>query len=455
MVWASGQELYGSRYIIDRQLGYGGIGITYLAKNRNGQRVVIKTLKDELLSHPQFAWFRDKFRDEALLLSLCRHPNIVQIENAFSEGQLPCISMEYVEGEDLAKRVANLGVMSESEALRYIRQIGEALQALHEKGLLHRDIKPANIMVRAGLSEAVLIDFGLARGFIPDVTQPNTRGYSGGFYPPEQYVESARLGEYTDVYALAATLYYLLTKTAPTSAPERALKTRLQAPKEINSSISAGVNKAIMKGMALEAKYRPQSVRDWLRLLPATPAGSSNIAPTVPNPPSVQRMPAFASPPPVQLVSAAGADYGKLLDLLAAGKWKEADEETRIVMLKAAGREKEGWLEIKDIETFPCPDLRILDEIWVQYSNGRFGFSVQKRIYQSLGVPREYDRKIWHSFGKRVGWRVKDKWLDYNELTFNINAPVGHLSVCGLAVGGFGVWSWCAALFSRVETCKL
>jgi hypothetical protein len=257
------------------------------------------------------------------------------------------------------------------------------------------------------------------------------------------------------VYALAATLYYLLTKTVPTSAPERALKARFKAPKEINSSLSAGVNQAIMKGMALEAKYRPQSVRDWLRLLPVTPVVSSNIAPEVPNPPSVQPMPAVASPPPVQLVSAAGADYSKLRDLLAAGKWKEADEETRAVMLKAAGREKEGWLEIKDIETFPCPDLRILDELWVQYSNERFGFSVQKRIYQSLGVAREYDRKIWHAFGKRVGWRVKDKWLDYNELTFNVNAPVGHLSVCGLGVGGFGVWSWCAALFSRVETCKL
>jgi serine/threonine protein kinase len=71
----------------------------------------------------------------------------VGIENAFSQGQLPCISMEYVEGEDLAKRVGNLGFMSVSVALRYIRQIGEALQVVHEKGLLHREIKPANICV--------------------------------------------------------------------------------------------------------------------------------------------------------------------------------------------------------------------------------------------------------------------------------------------------------------------
>ncbi len=147
------------------------------------------------------ALYRDKFRDEALLLSLCRHPHIMQIENAFSQGQLPCIAIEYVEGEDLWKRVGNRGVMSETEAVRYIRQIGEALQVVHKKGLLHRDIKPANIMVRAGKSEAVLIDFGLARVYIPDLTQEHTVAFTHGFAPPEQYRSEARRGEFTDVYA--------------------------------------------------------------------------------------------------------------------------------------------------------------------------------------------------------------------------------------------------------------
>ncbi|MFM6619893.1 MAG: GUN4 domain-containing protein, partial [Dolichospermum sp.] len=83
-----------------------------------------------------------------------------------------------------------------------------------------------------------------------------------------------------------------------------------------------------------------------------------------------------------------GMDYRKLRDLLKAGKWKEADEETLRVMLCVGEREREGWLDINSIDNFPCADLSIIDKLWVKYSDGRFGFSVQKRIYQSLGGTR-------------------------------------------------------------------
>ena len=271
MVWAAGKRLYGDRYTIERKLqgSPGGFGITYLAKKHNGKRVVIKTLKDELLSHPDFPMFRDRFRDEALSLSLCRHDNIVQIDNAFSEGYLPCIAMEYVEGEDLAKRVEKRGIFSETEALHYIQQIGEALTYIHsEKGLLHRDVKPANIILRGGTSQAVLIDFGLARGFIPDVTQHMTPYNTPAFSPPEQFMPEGRYGEYTDVYALAATLYYLLTQTLPTPASWRALNTPLKPPFQINPKISNAVHEAIIQGMAMDVTKRPQSVKQWLEMLP-------------------------------------------------------------------------------------------------------------------------------------------------------------------------------------------
>jgi hypothetical protein len=102
-------------------------------------------------------------------------------------------------------------------------------------------------------------------------------------------------------------------------------------------------------------------------------------------------------------------NYRKLRDYLAQGKWKEADEETLRVMLAVAKREKEGWLDDKSIDNFPCADLRTIDQLWVKYSDGKFGFSVQKRIYQGFGGTKEYNREIWEKFGEKVGWR-KGGW---------------------------------------------
>ncbi|MEG4279972.1 GUN4 domain-containing protein [Microcoleus sp. MON1_C1] len=148
---------------------------------------------------------------------------------------------------------------------------------------------------------------------------------------------------------------------------------------------------------------------------------------------SPQPAPANSAPiePDVPLKSERGVDYTKLRDLLATRKWQEADRETAIKMLEVAERTKDGWLRGEDLDRFPCEDLRTIDQLWVKYSNGRFGFSVQKRIYESLGGSREYDRKIWEAFGDLVGWRVNrlgGVWLYYNELKFNTNkAAQGHL----------------------------
>ncbi|MEH1943541.1 MAG: serine/threonine-protein kinase [Nostoc sp.] len=271
MVWNAGKSLFGGRYIIERQLGEGGIGITYLASNQRNQLRVIKTLKEEILNHPAWILHRNKlrqdFRDEAVRLAVCNHPHIVQIETIFDEGNLPCMVMEYIEGEDLGQRVRRIGVLSEAEALLYIRQIGDALTLIHSKGLLHRDLKPRNIMIRIEKSEAVLIDFGIAREFIPNTIQRHTVYRTPGFAPPEQYESEAPRGEYIDIYALAATLYNLLTAVIPTSADDRRHNINLEPPKYFNPNISNRVNQAIMCGMDLDSTYRPQSVQEWLDLL--------------------------------------------------------------------------------------------------------------------------------------------------------------------------------------------
>jgi hypothetical protein len=120
-------------------------------------------------------------------------------------------------------------------------------------------------------------------------------------------------------------------------------------------------------------------------------------------------------------------DYRKLRDLLSQGKWKEADDETTRVMLVVAKREEEGWLNVEDIDNFPCADLRTIDQLWVKYSDGKFGFSVQKRIYQSLGGTRGYNWEIWEKFGDKVGWRKGGGWLYYKDITFDKKAAEGHL----------------------------
>ncbi|MDJ0735746.1 MAG: bifunctional serine/threonine-protein kinase/formylglycine-generating enzyme family protein [Nostocaceae cyanobacterium] len=272
MGWNRGQELFGSRYIIEGKLGEGGIGITYLAKNRRGELWVIKTLREEILNNPvwipQQGKLKQNFIYEGFRLGLCRHSHIVQVDNFFDHDDLPCIVMEYIPGEDLKKRITQKGALPETEALLYIRQIGDALTLVHEKGLLHRDLKPGNIMIREGKQEAVLIDFGLARQFIRGDVQQHTEYLTHGYAPPEQYLRHAERGEYIDVYALAATLYALITGELPIPAPGRT-ENLLTPPQELNPNISDRVNEAIMKGMELNYQSRPQSVQQWLDLLGA------------------------------------------------------------------------------------------------------------------------------------------------------------------------------------------
>ncbi|WP_414575559.1 serine/threonine protein kinase [Anabaena sp. CCY 9402-a] len=281
MAWASGQHLQGGKYTIEHELGKGGFGITYRAKDNYGRLVVIKTLNDQVQRRPDFAKFQQDFLNEAIKLAKCNHPHIVGIDEVIQEGDLWCMVMEYIDGENLASRVENQGVLSEAEALRYIQQIGEALIVVHNNGLLHRDIKPQNIMLRSGKTEAVLIDFGIAREFSPNLTQTHTQMLSDGFAPIEQYDKRTKRGAYTDVYALAATLYSLLTGEIPTIAPLRAIGNVLTQPKNINPSISDKVNQAIIKGMEIKPESRPQSTKEWLSLLNIQYTNLSSIANTI------------------------------------------------------------------------------------------------------------------------------------------------------------------------------
>jgi serine/threonine protein kinase len=144
-------------------------------------------------------------------------------------------------------------------------------------------------------------------------------------------------------------------------------------------------------------------------------------------------------------------DYGKLTELLVAGYWKEADEETGKLMLKISCREHEGWLNSEDIREFPYQDLCKINELWEKYSNGRFGFSVQRRIWKTENCD-------WIKVGKRVGWRMNNKWKNYSNLTFTLNAPEGAFPTFwggegrNLLFGYSGCWE---DFFARIKACGL
>jgi hypothetical protein len=153
------------------------------------------------------------------------------------------------------------------------------------------------------------------------------------------------------------------------------------------------------------------------------PTKTPRLAPT----PTIAVLPQ-PTPNETPLISkTTGANYAPLRDLLTAGRWIETDQETTRVMLKVTGRTAERTLRLEDVDRFSCGDLRIINQLWLTASDGKFGFSVQGQIYQSLGGTRRYSQDIWRKFGEQVGWRSGSSWLPYSDYIFNLNAKAGHL----------------------------
>ncbi|TAF10452.1 MAG: serine/threonine protein kinase [Nostocales cyanobacterium] len=283
----TGKILQSGKYTIIQEIGRGGFGVTFKATHHYlGQEVVIKTINERLRQHSDFPKFERQFQDEARRLATCIHPNIVRVSDFFVEDGLPYMVMEYIPGETLGQTFVLPGIpLSEETAIHYIRQIGAALQVVHNNGLLHRDIKPDNIILRQGTQEVVLIDFGIAREFNSGVRQTHTGLVSEGYAPIEQYLTQATRTTATDVYGLAATLYALLTGQVPIPALLRD-REPMPSPRELQPHLSASINQAVMRGMAVESRFRPPTVAEWLQLLPGsgfeiTPQLPTQPAPTI------------------------------------------------------------------------------------------------------------------------------------------------------------------------------
>jgi serine/threonine protein kinase len=268
-------HLLHQRYTIQSTIGQGGFGITYLAYDQKlDQEVCIKELfvsgnstrGSNLTVHSQstgdfsFADFVQRFVQEARQLARFQHPNIVRVIDVFEENQTAYMIMEYVKGETLKQKIQRAGVINEIHALQLISQLLGAVNEIHKKGMLHRDIKPDNILITPE-DRVVLIDFGSAREFAEGKTSSQTAMITPGYAPPEQYSERARRGPFTDIYALGATLYFILTGEKPIAATDRTFE-ELIPPYQINPKVSSQVSSAVMLAMELKPEDRFQTVSD-------------------------------------------------------------------------------------------------------------------------------------------------------------------------------------------------
>jgi serine/threonine protein kinase len=189
--WAPGQPLHQGKYIIEEILGGGGFGVTYRAQNRKeGKLVAIKTLNANVQGKPNFRKLQTKFVNEALCLTKCSRPHVVQVYEVFPEMagniELWCMVMELIDGMDLADYLEDNGILSEEKGLPIIQQVGNALSFIHQQGFTHLDVKPQNIMLRKQGLSAVLIDFGLARqATIPGKLRTNSNSGTECFAPLE------------------------------------------------------------------------------------------------------------------------------------------------------------------------------------------------------------------------------------------------------------------------------
>ena len=284
-----GTALQGGKYEIIRSLGQGGFGITYLAEQVLLRRTVavkeffMKDCCERDASTSQVSVgtgsqrelvnkFRGKFIREAQMIASMNHPNIVRVLDVFEENGTAYYVMDHLPGGSLSDKVKREGPLLEHDAVSYINDIASALAYIHARNTVHLDVKPSNVLLDDN-GRAVLIDFGISKHYddAGEQTSSTPVGISKGYAPLEQGRDGdvSQFKPSTDIYALGATFYYLVTGNVP---PEASVVNEdgLERP----SGISDRIWTAIEQAMQPRRKDRPQNIKEFLSLLDSPNAGS-------------------------------------------------------------------------------------------------------------------------------------------------------------------------------------
>jgi serine/threonine-protein kinase len=266
-------HLLKNRYRIQRVLGEGGMGTVYMAQDQllDRPRAIKELYPDPLADEAELHEARLQFECEAQALKKLRHPNLPHVSDYFSIDEYDYLVMDYVEGRSLAEILANKQRPTEHLAYEWLTQIVDVLNYCHQNHIIHRDIKPANL-IRTPDKRIVLVDFGLVK--LEDPHDPHTahivRGVGTPQYTPiEQYdAHRGQTDARSDIYALGATFYHLLTGHPPQPVSQRLLNPDTQPPiQEINHKISPWMAKFVQKAMAIRPEDRYQDTKEMRREL--------------------------------------------------------------------------------------------------------------------------------------------------------------------------------------------
>ena len=271
--------LQNGAFVLREAVGRGGTSFTYRALDvRLNREVAVKEWfplgasresLDVRVSEIEYS-LRAAFVAEPRALARFDHPNIVRVFAVFEENSSAYIVEEFLHGHTLQHILDENGAFEIDSALQIVAALCEATETLHAAGLVHGDIKPANVM--KSQSRIVLLDFGLTASlpgseYATTLLAPQRGVGTSGYAPLEQYSKSGVLSPASDVYALSATLWQLLTDELPPDAPGRASGFELPDLRLIVPQITENVARALENGLAMKAQERPQSVRDWREAL--------------------------------------------------------------------------------------------------------------------------------------------------------------------------------------------
>jgi len=436
-------------------LGKGGFGRTFLANNGT-QQCVIKQLYLKGFDPWESQKAKELFEQEAVRLQeLGQHPQIPSSLAAFEEGDRLYLVQDFIDGQTLENEVRQKGTFNEVKIRALLKDLLPVLKFIHERNVLHRDIKPANLMRRQSDGKIVLIDFGGAK-FVSSAAYIKTGTIIGSpeYISPEQ--NRGKAFPASDIYSLGVTCIHLMTKFSPLDLfdiVDRRWKWRncLPGGSSVSDRLAAILDRMLEESLKLRYKSASEVLKDLdPPVKVAKPKTTSKPRPKVP-----PKRGFFAnllgissvSPEDDDLSSEVGIDYANLQHFLAVQQWQSADRETCRLLAIAVGKGERTPLDRRDIAKLPCPDLETIDRLWVKYSGGRFGFSVQQEIYNEVGCD-------YLKFCDRVGWTIARSLTTAEPLQYKNSAPIGHLPSRSWA-GGSKWWQLIPLLGERLKQCKI